>query len=524
MSIPRYFNTSGPNILSQHYTLPRTALVQKGKKMVEGSRYFTIWAPRQSGKSTYFRMLATELEKEGYKVCHVNIEHLTTSDEKYLCHYLSKRIGEKLNRKINNENLNWLFDSYVYEGENEQNVLIIDEIEGLNSDILNLFLHTIRSYYHSRTEHSLKSVILVGVVNISGIIQDNASPFNANDYLNIPYFSKKEVFELLEQHETESGQLFSLETKEKIAEITAGQPGLVNGFGYNLVEMFPDVPILEYSHYLQIEMQYTSTQIDKNISNIINKGKKYRNFIESLLFNERKIPFEIYDERIKFLNVNGLITFDEDKNIIFNVPLYKKCLQIAFAPPLNGESETIRMNMDMDDYFTEKGFLNLEKIIRDYQDYAKRRGFRYFIRRDNEGNILGLWEAALVHSFDTYIQSFLRVAEGKSYLEPHVALGRTDLLINVQGFEFVVEAKIFRDITQFKKGKIQLAYYLKSLGLASGIYLIFVDVNVTNKKVKEDTELIEGVLITTYLVTYDLEKDFGVDLKKWEENRFNRDY
>ena len=131
---------------------------------------------------------------------------------------------------------------------------------------------------------------------------------------------------------------------------------------------------------------------------------------------------------------------------------------------------------------------------------------------------MGLWEAALVHSFDTYIQSFLKVAEGKSYLEPHVALGRSDLIVNVQGFEFVIEAKIFRDITQFKKGKIQLAYYLNSLGLKNGIYLVFVDTEVTNKKVKEEIEIIENVEVATYLVPYDLEKDFGVDLKKWEES------
>jgi hypothetical protein len=117
------------------------------------------------------------------------------------------------------------------------------------------------------------------------------------------------------------------------------------------------------------------------------------------------------------------------------------------------------------------------------------------------------------------------VAEGKSYLEPHVALGRSDLIVNVQGFEFVIEAKIFRDITQFKKGKIQLAYYLNSLGLKNGIYLVFVDTEVTNKKVKEEIEIIDistslnaSVEVATYLVPYDLEKDFGVDLKKWEES------
>jgi predicted AAA+ superfamily ATPase len=74
----RTFNTSGPNIIEQHYTLPRLDLIERGKKMVYSDRYFTIWAPRQAGKSTYFRLLADVLREEGYKVCYVIIEILAT--------------------------------------------------------------------------------------------------------------------------------------------------------------------------------------------------------------------------------------------------------------------------------------------------------------------------------------------------------------------------------------------------------------------------------------------------------------
>ena len=70
----RSFNTSGPNIPAEHYTLPRLDWIEKGKALVHLKRYFTIWAPRQTGKSTYFRFLAEALQQEGYKVCHVNFE------------------------------------------------------------------------------------------------------------------------------------------------------------------------------------------------------------------------------------------------------------------------------------------------------------------------------------------------------------------------------------------------------------------------------------------------------------------
>ena len=70
----RKFNTSGPNIIEEHYTLPRLDWIEKGKDLVYTNRYFTIWAPRQTGKSTYFRLLADKLREEGYKVCYVNFE------------------------------------------------------------------------------------------------------------------------------------------------------------------------------------------------------------------------------------------------------------------------------------------------------------------------------------------------------------------------------------------------------------------------------------------------------------------
>lgn len=59
--VKRYFNTSGPNNPKEHYTLQRAELIEKGKDLVQHNRYFTIRTPRQTGKSTYFRLLTHEL-------------------------------------------------------------------------------------------------------------------------------------------------------------------------------------------------------------------------------------------------------------------------------------------------------------------------------------------------------------------------------------------------------------------------------------------------------------------------------
>jgi type II secretory pathway predicted ATPase ExeA len=503
----RYFNTSGPNITSQHYTLPRTELVKAGIKKVNQERYFTIWAPRQTGKSTYFRLLADSLMALDYCVVHVNVEGYINASEANLCEYISRYISKQLAIVFYANNTRDLLEKLSEFPK--KTVFIIDEIEQVNPEMFNQFLHAIRSYYHHRSDHNLKSVILVGVSNITGIIQDNASPFNIADNFDIPYFTEEEVFELYAQHEAESEQVFEAKTKQQIHYITAGQPGLVNGFGLQLTEKNAEKPVLDYADYLKVEDWYLYKAIDKNISNIINKAKNEQKLIESLLFSEKERQFDIDNKAQRYLHINGLIRDNKEGNIAFWVPLYKKRLQKYFYPAMNGEAETIGENIDFDAYYSPESGLNIDKIIRDYQAYAKRRGFRYFISYNEKGEEKGLREAALVYSFETYIQSFLSIAKGKSYLEPHVALGRSDLIVNIENQEFVIEAKLFSDSTKFKDGKKQLAYYLDSLGLKEGIYLVFVKNTVTNPKIQEAIEFFDDIKISTYLVRYDLETDFG---------------
>ena len=114
----------------------------------------------------------------------------------------------------------------------------------------------------------------------------------------------------------------------------------------------------------------------------------------------------------------------------------------------------------------------------------------------------------MVYSFESFIQLLLQVLEGKSYLESHTGLGQTDLLINIDGRETVMEFKIYRDKTIFEKGKKQLAHYCHSVSITEGIYLVFVPKYYQNLGLEETEETIKDVLIKSYLVYYDEEKDF----------------
>ncbi|MCK4766355.1 MAG: ATP-binding protein [Candidatus Aminicenantes bacterium] len=505
----RYFNTSGPNILTEHYTLKRENLIAKGIELVKKKRYFTIWAPRQTGKSTYFRLLAVELQKKGYLVVHSNVENFKSATEETFLEFLVNEFQRHTGMRIPlaHPTFSYFYDQLL-KITDRKILLIIDEVEGLNEEIFGQFLHTIRNLYHSRTEHSLKSVILVGVSNIVGVVQDNASPFNIADNLEVPYFTDEETFELLHMHEAETGQLFNRGVKEKICAVTANQPGLVNGFAYKLVEKNPAKEEIDYNDYLKVEDWYLTEAIDKNISNIINKAKQHRRFVEKLLFTGEKQPFRINDEKIKFLFSQGLIKKGKDGNVEFWVPMYKKAVYDAFYPYSNDEIKEQLLEINLGRFFMTADRLDFDKLVTGYRTYVKRRGFRYFREKDENGQWKQIKEAALVYSFESFIQTLLQVLEGKSYLEPHSGLGQSDLIINIGGRETVIEFKIFRDQVRFEKGKKQVAHYAKSLSVDECIYLVFISNRYEELGLKDEVQTIDGVTVRCYVVFYDEIKDF----------------
>ena len=503
----REFNTDGPNIPEEHYTLLRPNLVEQGMVLVSKKKYFTIWAPRQTGKSTYFQLLAEELTKNAYKVAHINFENYQQIPVET---FLTKLVGE-LNKfwGTNFEETNIADIFYKIENiTNQKLVLIIDEVEGINPDYFSSFLHAIRSVYHTRTRHSLKSVILVGVSNITGIVQDHASPFNIADNLDVPFFTDEETLELFAQHEQESGQFFAPEVKEKIIEITANQPGLINGFARKLVKDYLDKPLITFEDYLKVEDWYLNKSIDKNVSNIVKKAKKHRFFVENLLFTEQKIPFRIDRPAIKELHTNGLITWNEQNYVVFWVPLYQKKLFYTFYPYTNGENKRISTTMLATAYLTDEGKIDFDQLIGKYKKHIQLRSFRPYREKDQKGKFKSIKEAAMIYSFETFISIFIQEIEGKSYREAFVSLGNTDLIINVRGVEYLIETKKYYSPRSFAVGKKQLAYYCKRKQIKEGIYIVFIENHLQIEGIEEKKEIIEGVEIKTYLIRYDEKVDF----------------
>ena len=151
----REFNTSGPNILVQHYTLSRLDLIEKGKELVYMNRYFTIPTSGETGKSTYFRLLSNALQKDGYSVCHINFGNYIDAPLSVFMERLVLALEKAWDIDLANLNLSQVFHK-VEQVKDKKLVLIIDEVEGINPQYFGEFLHTLRNAYHSRETHAAR--------------------------------------------------------------------------------------------------------------------------------------------------------------------------------------------------------------------------------------------------------------------------------------------------------------------------------------------------------------------------------
>lgn len=498
----RIFNTSGPCDPARHYTVMRERLVAQGEVLVAGGRFFTIFAPRQAGKTTYFQLLFRQLAQQGYTPVWVSFEGLThATAEKFY-----KVLGHDLQREVTitggtahvmiTDPIDLQFYLEQLKTTIKALVLVIDEFESVPDVVLSDLLHTFRKIYHRKEYYALHSLMLVGVSTLAELVVSSASPFNIVDQLQIPYFTFAEVQELIGQHVQETGQIFTPEVIQAIYANTQGQPGLVNALCQHLVDvMVPDrtQPVTMAAFYPTLK-HFLTERFDKNILNVVQKARSKKDFMVKLLFGEATIPFTVNDPDIAYLYANGVID-NVDGYVQLPAPLYSKALITAFRPYSNGETqEYVSAHDTFRDYVTQADSLNLHAILQRYSEYVQRRGFHAF-------DTAQLKEAAWHYSLDGFINFFIQQL-GDTLVEVPSGRGRTDILILYRDQRYIIETKIFLSQTQYQHGKQQLVDYLTSEGLHEGFYVVFSQKHTAADPLFFD-ETISGKRIRTYLIRTD---------------------
>ena len=521
----RQFWTQGPVNAKQHYVVARSEELADYLRRVKQGRYIVLFAPRQTGKTTFFQNAIDTLEeKEGdtYLPIQLNFEGYvdTTADRFYphFCKRFSRQIVNVFQRReqplpepLNNFLASTEVTDHLSMGDffedlgsllkNQRLVIIIDEFDGIPQEAAHGFLHTLRRIYLSRSTHRCPySVGIVGVKSITQLDYDlTISPFNIQDEFTLPNFTAEQVDELLGQYTNETGQPFTSAVIENIHKQTAGQPFLVNRLAQLLTHELdlPKSDAIEMEHFSQAYkrlIRERNTNTDHLITNI-RKDPRFEKMLMRIAFYGSKIEFSLHNEIVSILATYGIITEGRDGFCQILNPIYLHCIIQALKPLINGLEDDYFPEdgpMDFTEYITPTGQLQMPTLIENFKNFIARVGFRILQVPETPQ------EFVAQYLLFAYLDEFVRIVGAAMYLEVPTGRGRADLVIAHKGRTYIVETKVWRSERSYQAGKRQLAAYLTSEGATEGDYIVF-DYR-QNPYPQVETETVAGCTIRSYVI------------------------
>jgi len=483
----KFFNTAGLCNPEKHYMVDPLKRLTQVENLIKNELYFTLHAPRQTGKTTYLHAFARKLNREG------NYVSLVVSFESAGYKSITvKEANETLNYRIFMGAEIQLDEAYRPPNPNEKKfvnlldyltqwcqklekplVLLIDEIDSLHDDVLISILRQLRDGYQSRPGNFPSSVALVGLRDVreykAKIRPDSnslgtASPFNIKaKSVMLSNFTNKEVFELLGQHERETKQLFPQEVKEEIFNLSNGQPWLVNAIANQIVtEILGD----DYSKKITpgIVNEAKNQLIlrrDTHLDSLADKLKEERvkRVVQSIIKGE-SIHFDILDDDLTYMRDLGLVS--QTSPLKFANSIYAEIILRIMSSPIE---VSLPEKIQTPWFLNSDGALNMDKVLQEFQKFYQRNSEFWIKRyeyRESAQHLLLL----------AFLQRIIN-AGGDVIHEMALGNNRLDLLVKFQRQEFALELKIWRDSYTIDDGKEQLSGYLDKLGLKQGYLVIF---------------------------------------------------
>ncbi len=519
----RRFGTQGRVYPDKHYVVPRREEIADFNNRVREGRYIVLFAPRQTGKTTFFRMAMDRLiaEDPTYFPIQLDFQVMRNGTPPIFYERLKKMIFSKVEYvlKINKmdmvEDLPQFFEetplsdhfsmgSFIDELAKFLNdkriVLLIDEFDGIPQDVLSDFLYSLRHIYLADELKNPHSVGIVGVKSISQLNYDRSvSPFNIQDEFHLPNFSLKQVRELFRQYMDDVGQEITPEVISSIHKQTAGQPVLVNRFGQILTEEMDipkneDITSLHFTQALMKLLRERNINIQHLTTNV-RKDPRYERILLKIMAGEEGVKFNLDDDIMSELATYGVIREDSEGMCEILNPIYLYRILQTFKPTINGlENEYFSEEKDECslDFLTPSGDIDIEAVLDNFRDFIARVGFRILQVPDTPQEYVG---QLLLYA---YLEHFIRNVGGSMYLEVQTGRGRMDLLLIHNQRKYIVETKIWEGKSRYASGKKQLATYAKLEGTEQGYYVVF-DHREKPETIVE-TETVDDITIRSYVI------------------------
>ena len=492
----RFFNTSGPVVVADHYCIPpleRLNLAEV-RRLIRDKRYFVLHAPRQTGKTSALLALRDLLNAEGsYGCVYVNIESAQALREdveratQVILGELASWARSTLNDEFLTDTWSDIFAKFGAGALSEALtrwsaatpkplVLLIDEIDSLIGDSLLSVLRQLRAGYVRRPGEFPQSVVLCGVRDVRDYrIQSTAenaiiaggSAFNIKARsLRLGDFSREEVSTLLGQHTEETGQAFAAEAVETVWTQTQGQPWLVNaladeacfyGVAQDRRRPVAAEAILAAQEQLILRRE---THLDQLADKL--KEERVRRVVEPLLSGGEQRRF--VDRDLEYVRDLGLVA--QDRPLRIANPIYAEVVprELTWVVQEEFDQETAW-------YVDREGGLAVGELLSAFQAFFREHSEHWVERFEYK-------EAGPQLLLQAFLQRIVN-SGGRIEREYGLGRGRTDLLmVWPQGEKtrrFVVECKVLhQSLAQtIAEGVEQTAGYVDRCGAEAGHLVIF---------------------------------------------------
>jgi hypothetical protein len=490
----RIFEGSGEVNVEESYYVPLENVTNTNKQdmktMIDRGRYFSIFAPRQSGKTTFFKETCRQLQNDPTYVTiilnfqdyhNLNKSQFYALIEKSLYGQLKNRLNEldcekfeAVNRFLDHHHLTdhisfrFLFEELNQLIQLKKIVIFIDEFDGIPLKELQNFLTSLRGLYQQYKgvkQKALYSVGLVGIRNIPKLIVGGVSPFNIADQVNLPPFSLNNVRDLYAQYTEEANQPFTEEAVIKVYEETAGQPWLVNRLGAILtLDIKPGTiePIDEKN--VEQAIQLLLREKNDHFDNLYEKAVLYKETFVEIVFDH--VKYRAAHKEQSWLEQYGLIKEKNGNAIVANNIYKARFLDTFFDEanvPVTGE-------LPMTEYRLPDGRLHMERILLDFGQYIAQIGVRTFYREEKP------YEKTGQFLLTAWLYQFVRGGKGELRYEVLSGFGRMDILLTYKETRYIIETKINRhNLTRTREDGIAQVSgkYLASESVEEGYLVIF---------------------------------------------------
>ncbi|KJJ86100.1 ATPase domain protein, prokaryote domain protein [Candidatus Omnitrophus magneticus] len=488
MKSKRYFNTTGFCMPERHYMVDPLRNQKIIFDLIEKTQYFTIHAPRQTGKTTLLHELAHRLNKEGnyisvvFSVESAGYRSITeeTANLKIInslyesCElFISKELWPKKSLADEKCSLQTYLNNWAG-SQKKPIVLLLDEIDSLYDDVLVSVLRQLRNGFQGRPKHFPSTIALVGLRDVreyktkvrpSEVSLGSGSPFNIKaESILLGTWTKEEIAELYSQHTKDTGQIFSKKVIDRIYELTGGQPWLVNAVANEIVEK-----ILKSDYTKKITLAHAEeakenliARRDTHLDSLLDKLKEPRvKNIVSAIINGDSLVYDNFNDDLRYVIDLGIIR-KEKYDIIFSNEIYREIIPRVLNFSMQ---ENIREEGMTSWYLKPDGKLDMDKLLKAFQKFYRRNSEHWLERFDYKEAGHGLLLMAFLQ----------RVINGGGRIDREMAVGRgrTDLTIEFAGETFVLELKLKRDSDSKEDGLDQISRYLDTLGMTKGYLILF---------------------------------------------------